>query len=331
MLKRSLLLCAFCLILAFAFASAEEADAGLVTRNPYLDIALSCLEADNPILNSYNEITGAGIEPMLETGMPYFFGGQDYSRLLTVGTVMEDSRYGMKGQKYVYGFDCVGYVRYIQTQMGDELVPTLQNMITRRYSDYKDYCMTELMEITVPFSVSWNSETITITAANKVRKPRKYPGKEAEMEAFAQVSSMLVPGDLFAANHGGRHVMMYIGTLRQYGFTAEDAGELGEYLDYPLFINCVWNPDYVERMQNYLTENKLNALPNKGGVCITIVGPRNSDAPHMIKDTERVKRPKDFYYFDLQGYHLSVLDLSAATSYVWWRTPADKRGLNNQQ
>ena len=111
----------------------------------------------------------------------------------------------------------------------------------------------------------------------------------------------------------------YIDTLRTalVGWT-EFHDQERQYADWtgeaPIFERGEW------------TEEGLKALPNRGGVCITIVGPRNADAPHMIPDTERVQRPKNFYYFELEGYHLSVLDLSAATSYVWWRTPAEKRG-----
>ncbi len=325
-IQRALALLTACLTLMTAAAFGEDAPAQTIQRSPYLDIAFSCLEEGNPILTRYNALTGAGIEPMLRTGMPYYFGGQDYNRLLTVGSIQETTRYGIKGQKYVYGFDCVGYIRYIQTQMGDELVPSLSEMILKRTGQFKDYVLTDVMALTAPFSLSWNSADIVIAPGQRVKKPRKYPGTEAEREVFAQVSAMLEPGDLHTANHGGRHVMMYIGTLRQYGYTAEAAGEMADYLDYPLFINCVWNPDYVDRMAQYIAEEGLKALPNRGGVCITIVGPRNADAPHMIPDTERVQRPKNFYYFELEGYHLSVLDLSAATSYVWWRTPAEKRG-----
>ena len=313
-------------VIAEEAPEASPAETRAIERNPYLDIALSCLEEGNPILRQYNALTGADIQPMLKTGMPYYFGGQDYSRLLTVGSVWETSRYGMKGHKYVYGFDCVGFVRYIQTQMGDELIPSLSEMILKRTGAYKDYVLTEVAELTAPFSLAWNSDSVMIAANRRLKKPKKYPSVEEERETYAKVAELLEVGDLFTANHGGRHVMMYIGTLRQYGYTAEAAGEMADYLDYPLFINCVWNPDYVPRMEAYIAENGLKALPNKGGVCITIVGPRYSDAPHKIDDTERVRRPKDFYYFDLEGYHLSVLDLSAATSYVWWRTPADKRG-----
>ena len=327
-MKRYLAFGLLCLILFSGFAVAEEAETAQIARNPYLDIALSCLEKDNLILTRYNEITGADIQPMLETGMPYYFGGQDYSRLLTVGSVWETTRYGIKGQKYVYGFDCVGYVRYIQTQMGDELIPSLSDMILKRTGQYKDYVLTEIAEITAPFSLSWNSDAVVVSAGKRLKKPKKYLGFEEEQAAYKQVAELLEIGDLFTANHGGRHVMIYIGTLREYGYTAEEAGELGSYLDYPLFINCVWNPDYVERMEKYIADNGLKALPNKGGVCITIVGPRTEDAPHMIADTERVQRPKNFYYFELEGYHLSLLDLSDATSYVWWRTPEDKRGIN---
>ena len=327
-MKRCLALVLICLSLVSGCMAAEQSETAQIIRDPYLDIAFSCLEAGNPILARYNAITGADVQPMLETGMPYYFGGQDYSRLLTVGSVWETTRYGIKGQKYVYGFDCVGYVRYIQTQMGDELIPSLSDMILKRTGQYKDYAMVEIAEITAPFSLSWNSDSIMVSAGKRLKKPKKYPGFEAEQEAYKKVAELLEPGDLFTANHGGRHVMMYIGTLREYGYTAEEAGELGSYLDYPLFINCVWNPDYVERMEKYIADNGLKALPNKGGVCITIVGPRTEDAPHMIADTERVTRPKNFYYFELEGYHLSLLDLSDATSYVWWRTPEDKRGIN---
>ena len=317
-------------LLCLGAAAPAEESAAAIQRSPYLDVAFACLEKGNPILDRYNALTGAAVEPMLETGMPYYFGGQNYSRLLTVGTLLETSRYGMKGHKYIYGFDCVGFVRYVQTQMGDEPVPSLSEMINKRYSAFKDYCMTDLMELTVPFAISWNGETIKVSPDRQVKRPRKYPGPEAEKETFEEVARRLVPGDLFAANHGGRHVMMFIGTLRQYGYTAETAGEMAAYLDYPLFINCVWNPNYVERMARYIEANGINARPNWGGVCLTIVGPREADAPHMTPDTERTKRPKNFYYFELEGYQLSLLDLSTSTSFVWWRTPADKRGIAQQ-
>ena len=163
MMKKYLICALICLALVCAWAVAEEAvsgtdDAGAadqaaaVVRNPYLDIAFSCLEEGNPILRQYNEIAGADIQPMLKTGMPYYFGGQDYSRLLTVGSVWETSRYGMKGQKYVYGFDCVGFVRYIQTQMGDELIPSLSEMILKRTGMYKDYVLVEVAELTAPLA-----------------------------------------------------------------------------------------------------------------------------------------------------------------------------------
>ncbi len=339
MRRLTALLLALLVFLGCVWASAEETGAGspeeaapaddarLIKQNPYLDIALACLEEGNPFLVRYNEITGAGIVPMLKTGMPYYFGGQDFSRLLTVGKLWETTRYGIKGKKYVYGFDCVGFVRYIQTQMGDPLIPSLSTMILKRTDKaYKDYCLSEVMELTVPVSTSYNSTQITVAPGKRIKKPKKYPEAETEHEIFTGVSEMLEPGDLLAANHGGRHVMMYMGTMRQYGYTEETAGEMAGYLDYPLFINCVWNPDYVPRMEAYIAENGLDALPNKGGVCVTVVGMRYKDAPHITKDTERVKRPKDFYYYIVEDYHLSVLDLSAASSYVWWRTPEALRG-----
>ena len=105
-MKKILTFALICLALVCALAFAEEAapEAGTdaaettaVVRSPYLDIAFSCLEAGNPILRQYNEITGADIQPMLETGMPYYFGGQDYSRLLTVGSVWASTAWALSG------------------------------------------------------------------------------------------------------------------------------------------------------------------------------------------------------------------------------------------
>ena len=45
-----------------AFAEGDGDTAGLVQQNPLLDVAFSMLEAGNPILEAYNEITGAGVE-----------------------------------------------------------------------------------------------------------------------------------------------------------------------------------------------------------------------------------------------------------------------------
>ena len=127
---------------------------------------------------------------------------------------------------------------------------------------------------------------------------------------------------MLAAKYGGRHILMYIGTLRQYGYTAETAPELADYLDYPLMISCYNDPNSKERMQRYIDENGLDARPNLGGVTVSIVGVPDAKAPHMRDDGA-----KEFYYFELGDYQLSVYDVTICTSYVFWRTIPEDRGV----
>ena len=76
--------------------------------------------------------------------------------------------------------------------------------------------------------------------------------KGQEMPPYAELAQHLEIGDLLAAKKGSRHIMMFIGTLRQFGFTAETAPELADYLDYTLVIHSGPNPDYGARMQQFL-------------------------------------------------------------------------------
>lgn len=256
-----------------------------VSRDPHLDAAFTCLEENNPFLKRYNELTGADIVPMIETGVPYFFGGQNPDYLLKVKKLAENSSYGKAGDTYIYGFDCVGYTRWIQAQCGEKASPTLTAMINQWYN-YADYRLDHLKEMT----------------------------------DFAQIAAELQVGDFFVGKHKGRHILMYIGTLADYGYTADDAPELADYLHYPLLINCGSNPNYIERTAQYIEEKGLNAKPNKGGVMVSIIGPTADETPHLRTDGNG-----DFYYFDLNGYQLSIYDIHSCTSYVWWRTiEADK-------
>ena len=62
------------LLVMMGTAAAAEVEA-----SPVLDAAFSMLEAGNPFLTRYNELTGSGVEAVFELGAPYFFGGKhDY-------------------------------------------------------------------------------------------------------------------------------------------------------------------------------------------------------------------------------------------------------------
>ena len=283
-----------------AFAEGDSDTAGLVQRDLLLDTAFSMIEAGNPFLVAYNEITGAGVEPYFEYGLPYFFGGTHDYKVKGVQHLFsrapgyakrscwEQTKFYDKNKVYLYGLDCSGYTRWIYEEVGWPRHDTLSAMI----NEYAKY-------------------------AKKYHVYSHRPGKE--MPPYEELASTLQLGDLLVAKEGARHVMMFIGTLRDFGFTAETAPELAEYLDYTLVIHSGPNPDYGPRMQKYLDEHADDPyydnvnIPN-GGVAVSIIGVPVEDAPHQVEDSNVT-----YYYFDLNGYKLTIWDLEAATSFCWFR------------
>ena len=280
-----------------------EEDNGLVKQDPLLDAAFSMLEEGNPILEAYNEITGANVEPYFEYGLPYFFGGTyDYkikgeqllfSRLPEYAkrSCWEQTRFYDKNKVYLYGLDCSGYTRWVYNEVGWPRHDKLSSMI----NEYGKY-----------------------GKKNHVYSHRK--GKE--MPPYDELAETLELGDLLVVKpkEGGRHVMMYIGTLRDYGFTEETAPELMDYLDYVLVIHCGPNPMYGERVQQYLAEHADDPyysnvnIPN-GGVCVSLIGVPEQDASYVVEDSG-----SEYYCFDLNGYPLTIWwELPTATSFCWFR------------
>ena len=113
--------------------------------------------------------------------------------------------------------------------------------------------------------------------------------------------------------------MMYIGTLADYGFTAEEIPELADYLDYPLVIHCGPSPVYGEIYEQVIAENPElygKCKTTNGGVEVSILGVPLDVAPHF----EHVQ-VNDFYYFmiDEGKYPLTIWDLPGCTSFCWFR------------
>lgn len=256
--------------------SAAGANA-LVERSNLLDVAFEMLEDGNPILDRYDRITGAEVHALYPLGLPYFFGGKDPELLMTIGHAVENMNTYIEGQRYIYGFDCSGYTDWINLETGRPKNDTLEYMITK-YVDYHD---NQLPVNDVPYS---------------------------ELKNYLQV------GDYLVTKVNKRHIMMYIGTLADYGYTTDDVPELAVYLDYPLLIHCGKNPAYTDRYTKYIAENGLNCNTTSGGVSITIVGMPVEAVPHYV----RVNKA-DHYYFDMNGYMLVVQDMSITTSHVWFR------------
>jgi hypothetical protein len=251
--------------------------AALVKRNVLLDTAFQMLEAGNPILERYNEITGANVQVRYELGVPYFFGGKHPERLMTIGHAQENMKIYTQGQRYIYGFDCSGYTDWINAETGRPKNDTLEYMITK-YGDYKE---------------------------------NHLPVKDVP---YDQLQNVLQVGDYLVTKVNQRHIMMYVGTLADYGFTAEEVPELAEYLEYPLLIHCGKNPPYGERYARYIEENGLHCNTTNGGVAFTIVGMHIEDAPHYLRMYK-----SDHYYFDLNGYMLTMFNIYETSSYVWFR------------
>lgn len=311
MMKRliALLLAMMSLSSLCVYAEGDDENSGLVKRDPLLDAAFSMLEAGNPILEAYNEITGAGIEPIFEYGLPYFFGGTyDYKinnqELLfsrapeyAKRSCWEQTKFYDKGKVYLYGLDCSGFTRWVYNEVGWPKHDKLSAMINQ-YAKYQK--------------------------KNHVYSHRK----GMEMPPYDELAATLELGDLLVVKpkEGGRHVMMYIGTLRDYGFTEETAPELMDYLDYVLVIHCGPNPTTGPRMQQYLDEHADDPyydnvnLPN-GGVCVSLIGAPVEDASFVVEDSG-----SEYFCFDLNGYNLTIWwELPTATSFCWFRINGVKR------
>ena len=257
-------------------------------RSRFLDAALSMLEEGNPFLLRYNEENHTNVEARFPLGCPYFWGGRRVSRILTPASPGQNSDYYRKDEQYLYGLDCVGYTRWIMEQRGFAEHDAVSNLLNRKkYKEYANY------------------------------RAAKYTGeKRAE---YLQV------GDLAALQHatGGFHIAMYIGTLFDFGYTRKNLpAELVPYLYYPLVIHCVGSSDYYERYRIRLEEDgQTDIRPPYGGVIVSILDVPESEAPMTTPDVLDLKKP----CFELEGYHLEVLDLSGEKRERWirWRRRPD--------
>ena len=250
----------------------------LVERSLEINAAFSMLEEGNPFLKRYNDITGSAVVARFPLGLPYLFGGKDEDKLLSVWYATDTSKNFTIGQKYLYGFDCSGFAGWINFKTGKPQPDTLEQMITNR----------------------------DLYRANQL---------DVRGVAFDSLYQVLHVGDyLVASKPSGRHIMMYIGTLADFGYTEDDAPELSQYLTYPLLVHCGLCPPYAQRYQAYIDTNGLNCHTTDGGVAVTIVGIPAEDAPHYLYADHY-----DHYYFDLNGYFLRIYDLFNTTSYVWFR------------
>lgn len=263
-----------------------------VERNPLLDTAFLMLPVDDIFLARYNEITGAGIEAMFEHGMPYMFGGQDAKAILKLypeyqkRKCWENTHFYRKDMVYVYGFDCSGYSRWIMENNG-YVHPT------------------SLSDVATHYVVYANNYVYTTNSHCTHLQPD-----------WSEVAATLEIGDLYVIHHGGRHVLMYIGTLSDYGFTAEEVPELADYLEYPLVIHCGPSPVYGAVFADVIANTSYlsNCQVTDGGVQVSILGVPESAAPCH----EHIQI-HDYDYFKIGEQIITVYKTDDYSSYSWFR------------
>lgn len=275
------------LLLWTGCASAE------LTRSPLTETAMTLLPDGDPFVTRYNAITGAQVEPLFPQGVPYFFGGKNeelvFARYPDYAPckVWAGNNYYKTGKFFFAGFDCAGFISYVRGKNGLPALAPLEDYLIR-YADYREqYLFTSNSHINIP------------------------------MPAYGELKDVLTPGDLLVISHGAHHIMMYIGTLRDFGYTADVLPMLADYLDYPLVIHCGGNPTYAERFQELIDADPDqfgHLKTTDGGVQVSLLG-----APQSLADTCVTVRDDDYYYFFPDGWPVTIVSIEGVRNWSWVR------------
>ncbi|MBO4836917.1 MAG: C40 family peptidase [Clostridia bacterium] len=246
-----------------------------------LNIAFSMLEENNPILLAYNRDFGGSAVACFQYGCPYLWAGFNESSLLRARHPSSDSNYYFTDKLYLGGFDCIGFTRWVHAQAGMKRLPAI-------------------------------SESQSAPASRRVDAVKKLP--------YDQWQTVLKVGDALNMHYrsGGYHTGLYIGTLRDYGYDESVLGDLAPYTDYPLLIHCGMNNFHTAWYTQYLADNRLTSVtPPDGGVTISILGIPYDKAPYTETMWKGTRNVKTFYWFDLDGYNLTVIT-PTDESYSWF-------------
>jgi len=301
MLVFPMILCVACLLVG---ARAET------ERSVLLDNAFRFLEENNSFTERYNRLTGAQVEPLFPTGMPYFFGGKDFKDVMAryprfrKKNCLEQTSYYRRGQSYVYGLDCHGFINAVRTESGYSEIPALSilyNPIHKDKSTGQRYNWKQ-------YYVWWQYAAGSPNPDNPLPEPD-------------EIRDDAVIGDLMLVHSKGNHILMYIGTLRDFGYTEEEVPALEDYLDYPLMIHCGPSPVYGERIQTQVIDAEPDYFKRtnttNGGVQVSIWGvPREAAESHVtVQGT-------DFDFFLLpNGQVLTIYDMRNVSKWRWLRLP----------
>lgn len=247
-----------------------------IEAQKFLNVALTMMEKDNPIVRMYNETMNAMVQPRFELGTPYLFAGMNESSLLRPRYASQNSNYYRTDKIYLGGFDCIGFARWLHNQVGMKKLPAISE---------------------IP------------------KQPQRYLVKVQD-KPVQQWYKDLEVGDSIAMAYkgGGYHIMVYIGTLRDFGYTEDMLGTaLAPYIDYPLVIHCGMNNYHTAWYTEYIKENNLSRVtPPDGGVTISLIGVPYDKCSFTETMWAGTKNVKTFYWFDLEGYNLTSIDPTAS-------------------
>ena len=266
---------------------------GTVQRCDLLDQAFALVEEGNPFQARYNLLTGADVRSIFPLGVPYFWGGRSY-RVMTERLPLYTTReawqsspvFYRQGTVYLYGYDCVGLVKGVYSLAGRPVEGTL---VGKRA---KEYCL----------------------AGAHIYCDDAHPLPEDWTEA---ARNMRV-GDIMVIHHPGTHAMMYMGTLREYGYTEEQLPALRDYLDHPLMLQCGENHYAYLRFQSLIEASEdprtAGASPPDGGVGVCILGVAPEDAELVLEYHDAVSRG-----FDVEGCCVTLMGFGNVTDYIVYR------------
>lgn len=293
--KGTALLLVFIISLLCLGAAAEEHPEG-IRACAALNHAFTVLEEGNPFTERYNRMTGENVQARMAQGAPYFWGAQEdhlfakEPEYVVVPAWQNSPAYYKAGTLYMYGFDCVGFVKWVWKETYGMEMP-------KRASLFRD-------------------------TEHQIRNTDT--GEGPVWDGFAET---LVPGDLLLLEHGGggHHIAIYIGTLRMYGYTAEEVPELAEELDVPLVIHCTTNAQVSNRFAELIAHGLPKyrcATVTDGGVCVSLLVDGFDKVPGLVHQQNQDTR----YYTLPDGTWLTALDCSDLDGYCWYRVPEELQG-----
>jgi len=247
-----------------------------VSGTDTLDAAVSMLEEGNLFLEMYDETGDSLAEARYELGVPYYFGGKNPEKILKPYHPLQTTNYYKAERIYLCGFDCKGFIQWVQAEAGVGIMPGIDDMLAQ------------------------NADCFFLSKRDVSLWGRYFR-----------------PGDLIAIDHGMKHVMMFLGTLRSLGIPEGDVPEVAGLYDAPLFIHCGSNLFYYDRYLPWIKEQGYTQVyPPDGGVTVSVAMPDLS----LAQETGKAVWGQSFGWFDIGGESLLIFPLDNCNELAWYMT-----------